>query len=177
MANRLKLILPDVISQNQSAFVPGIMITDNTLVAYEVFHFFNQSTSKKGYMGIKTDMAKAYDRVEWPFLQTTLETMGFPQHMTDTIMRCVRSVSFFILLNGKPTKSFKPKKGSDRETLSLLIFLFYVQMSFLASSLRLKWIRRSMELRWLMEPLLLVIFFLRMTVYFFVGLVKRKLPL
>jgi hypothetical protein len=177
MANRLKLILPDVISQNQSAFVPGRMITDNTLVAYEVFHFFNQSTSKKGYMGIKTDMAKAYDRVEWPFLQTTLETMGFPQHMTDTIMRCVRSVSFSILLNGKPTKSFKPKKGSDRETLSLLIFLFYVQMSFLASSLRLKWIRRSMELRWLMEPLLLVIFFLRMTVYFFVGLVKRKLPL
>jgi hypothetical protein len=61
--------LPDVISPNQSAFVPGRMITDNTLVAYEVFHFFNQSTSQKGYMGIKTDMAKAYDRVEWSFLQ------------------------------------------------------------------------------------------------------------
>jgi hypothetical protein len=124
MANRLKLILPDVISQNQSAFVPGRMITDNTLVAYEVFHFFNQSTSKKGYMGIKTDMAKAYDRVEWPFLQTTLETMGFPQHMTDTIMRCVRSVSFSILLNGKPTKSFKPKKGLRQgDPLSPYLFI------------------------------------------------------
>jgi hypothetical protein len=124
MANRLKLILPDVISQNQSAFVPGRMITDNTLVAYEVFHFFNQNTSKKGYMGIKTDMAKAYDRVEWPFLQTTLETMGFPQHMTDTIMRCVRSVSFSILLNGKPTKSFKPKKGLRQgDPLSPYLFI------------------------------------------------------
>jgi hypothetical protein len=69
IANRIKLMLPDVISPNQSAFVPGRMITDNTLVAYEVFHFFNQSTSQKGYMGIKTDMAKAYDRVEWSFLQ------------------------------------------------------------------------------------------------------------
>jgi hypothetical protein len=63
IANIIKLILPNVISPNQSAFVPGRLITDNTLVAYEVFHFFNQSTGKKGYMGIKTDMAKAYDRV------------------------------------------------------------------------------------------------------------------
>jgi hypothetical protein len=64
IANRLKWMLPEIISQNQSAFVPGRLITDNTLVAYEVFQFFNQSKSRQGYIGIKTDMAKAYDRVE-----------------------------------------------------------------------------------------------------------------
>jgi hypothetical protein len=68
ISNRLMLILPEVISQNQSAFVPGRLITDNTQVAYEVFHHFSQSKNKKGFMGIKIDMAKAYDRVEWQFL-------------------------------------------------------------------------------------------------------------
>jgi hypothetical protein len=41
-------------------------------------------------MGVKTDMAKAYDRVEWNFLQTTLEVMGFPHQLTDTIINCVQ---------------------------------------------------------------------------------------
>jgi hypothetical protein len=72
IANRIKLVLPNMISPNQSAFVPGRHITDNILVAYEIFHHFNHSNSRKGYMGVKTDMAKAYDRVEWNFLQTTL---------------------------------------------------------------------------------------------------------
>jgi hypothetical protein len=52
--------------------------TYNTLVAYEIFHYFNQSSSKKGYIGIKTDMSMAYDRVEWIFLQSTLEAWGSP---------------------------------------------------------------------------------------------------
>jgi hypothetical protein len=64
IANRLKAILPGVISQNQSAFIKDRLIIDNTLVACEVFHYFNHTSSKKGYVGIKTDMAKAYDRVE-----------------------------------------------------------------------------------------------------------------
>jgi hypothetical protein len=47
VANRLKTILTDVISPNQSAFVQGRLISDNTLIAHEIFHFFSQSSSKK----------------------------------------------------------------------------------------------------------------------------------
>jgi hypothetical protein len=124
IANRIKHILPEVISQNQSAFVPGRLITDNTLVAFEIFHFFKQSKNKQGYISVKIDMAKAYDRVEWPFLQVTLETMGFPQNLTDTIMKCVKTVNFSILINGRPSQSFCPKRGLRQgDPLSPYLFI------------------------------------------------------
>jgi hypothetical protein len=71
----------------------------------------DQPSSKTGYVGIKTDMAKAYDRLEWNFLKATLEAMNFPSNMVNTIMKCVSTVSFSILINGIPTSFFSPQRG------------------------------------------------------------------
>lgn len=65
LVNRLKLILPHVISSTQSAFVLVRLIIDNVIVAYELMHFFRQKkTRKEGFMSLKLDISKTYDRVE-----------------------------------------------------------------------------------------------------------------
>lgn len=70
LSNRLKLILPNIISDNQSAFVPDRPITDNAIIALECFHTMKSHfRARKGTMAIKLDMSKAYNRVEWAFLK------------------------------------------------------------------------------------------------------------
>ncbi|GAU41426.1 hypothetical protein TSUD_26060 [Trifolium subterraneum] len=124
LANRLKIILPDIISQNQSAFVPRRLITDNIIIANEVFHYFQHTTRKTGLVGIKTDMAKAYNRIEWQFLKATLESMNFPQNMINTIIQCVSTVTFSILINGKPSRTFQPQRGIRQgDPLSPYLFI------------------------------------------------------
>lgn len=102
IANRLKSILPKSISENQSAFVGGRLIADNILTAHEVIHFIKMERAKnKGHVGIKLDMSKAYDKVKWGFLQVVMDKMGFDPRWSKLVMKCISSVSFSFLINGR----------------------------------------------------------------------------
>ena len=80
LANRLKPLLPHLISETQGAFLSKRIITDNTLIAHKNLHYLKgKKTSKLVYMVLKLDMSKAYDQVEWMFLEKIMLKMGFCQ--------------------------------------------------------------------------------------------------
>ena len=103
IANCLKPILNSILSKTQSAFIADRLIIDNILIAFESLHHMkNSCTGKKGFMAMKLDMSKAYDRLEWVFLEKILLKMGFPCAWVALIMKCITTVSYSILVNGKP---------------------------------------------------------------------------
>ncbi|KAL8106994.1 hypothetical protein AgCh_023701 [Apium graveolens] len=76
IANRLKRVLDTVISSSQSAFLPDRLISDNIMVSFEIMHYLKRKKfGREGFMPLKLDMSKAYDRVEWNFLREGLSAI------------------------------------------------------------------------------------------------------
>lgn len=83
----------------------------------------------KTYLAIKTDISKAYDCVEWRFLEKAMIHMGFSYTWIGWIMSCVRSVSYSVLVNGSPYGEILPERGIHQgDPISPLLFLFCMEM-------------------------------------------------
>ena len=129
LANRLKKILPSIISDSQSAFVNGRLITDNVLVAFETTHHINlRKSGAIGEIALKLDMSKAYDIVEWACLDKIMEKLGFHSRWKGLMMQCISSVTYAIRINGKPSGQIFPSRGLRQgDSLSPYLFLIFAK--------------------------------------------------
>jgi hypothetical protein len=125
VANRLKHVLPNIVSLNQSAFVPGRLITDNVLLAYELTHYMqNKRRGLEGCATLKLDMSKAYDRVEWEFLRRMMSKLGFHRDWVNVGMRFISPVTYKFKVNGELTEEIVPTRGLRQgDSLSAYLFL------------------------------------------------------
>lgn len=134
-ANRLKKLLPSIISCNQSAFIPCRLIYDNVLVAFEALHTMDTKLKgKKDFMALKLDMSNAYDHVEWEYLESIMRRLGFAERWIHLTMSCVKTVSYSVLINGSPQWCIIPTRGL-RQGNHLSPYLFLLCAEGLSSLL------------------------------------------
>jgi hypothetical protein len=125
LVNRLRPTLDDIISPEQSAFVPGRLITENAIIAFECIHAIQRGTwDREEFCAYKLDLSKAYDRVDWGFLKSLLVKLGFQSKWVQWIMTCVSSVRYTVRFNGVSLAPFAPSRGLRQgDLLSPYIFL------------------------------------------------------
>lgn len=135
ITNRLKEWMNIIVSEEQSTFVPGRIITDNVLVAFESVHTMRRRKSGKNFScAVKLDMMKAFDRMEWHYLEAIMIRLGFNINFVQLIIKCVSSVRFAVRVNGELLPFFTPSKGL-RQGCPMSPFLFLLCAEGLTSLL------------------------------------------
>ena len=100
MVGRLKGIMKKLIGPAQSSFIPARLSADNIVVVQEAVHSMRRKNGRKGWMLLKLDLEKAYDRLRSDFLEDTLRAAGLSEAWVGRVMECVSGPSMSILWNG-----------------------------------------------------------------------------
>ena len=131
---RIRHLLPSLISPMQIAFIEGRRGTDNVIIAQELIYSLRKRKGRTGFMVVKIDLEKAYDRLEWSFIKMVLEHFGFSENMIRLIMSCVSSTTTALLFNGSKLESFQPSRGI-RQGDPISPYLFLLCMEFLGAQI------------------------------------------
>jgi len=134
LVNRIRPLLNKIVSLVQSAFVPDWSIHDNILVTHEIVHKFKVLKGKAAWVVLKLDMEKAYDRLEWDFIQACLQQFRFHETRIKWIMECITTVSYSIVINDEPAGLIRPSRGT-RQGDPLSPYILIMCMEVLSTAL------------------------------------------
>lgn len=144
LANRLKLLLPKIISENQSAFVQERLLMENVLLASELVKDYHK-TEVSPRCVMKLDISKAFDSVQWSFVLNILRSMGFSEKYIHWIKLCITSPSFSVQVNGDLAGYFQSSRGL-RQGCLLSPYLFVLCMNVLSRKIDLAATMRKFKL-------------------------------
>ena len=123
LTNRLRGVMSSVISSTQSAFIHGRQILDGILIANEFVE--DAKRLKKDLLLFRVYFDKAFDSIDWTYLEAVMKKMNFPTLWRKWIMECISTASASVLVNGCPTDEFKFERGL-RQGNPLSPFLFLI---------------------------------------------------
>ena len=133
LANRLKNVLPNLISSDQTGFMKNRFIGENVLLIENVIRY----AKEKNITGLLLflDFEKAFDTIEWPFIFRTLEFFGFGKTFVSWIKCFYSDIESCVINNGWGSNFFKIKRGV-RQGCPLSPYLFVLTVEVLAKEIR-----------------------------------------
>ncbi|XP_019262934.1 PREDICTED: uncharacterized protein LOC109240719 [Nicotiana attenuata] len=126
MCKRLKKAVSILVAENHVAFVEGRFFIHNVLIYHDLLRHYNRKTSPRCLM--KIHLRKAYDMINWDFIEEALKGFGFPDSFTKLVITCVTTTQSSIRINGENHGYFKGRRGLRQgDPISLLLFVLVME--------------------------------------------------